>query len=36
MKLGGGGKLGVNLVQVLVRVFEPVFLNLPQPYTWSS
>ena len=29
---GGGGNLGV----ILIRVCEPVFLNLPQSYTWSS
>ena len=27
---GGGGNLGV----ILVRVFEPVFRNLSQSYTW--
>ena len=29
---GGGGGGGV----ILVRVCGPVFLNLPQSYTWSS
>ena len=27
---GGGGNLGV----IVVRVFEPVFRNLPHSYTW--
>ena len=29
---GGKGNLGV----ILVRVCEPVFQNLPNPYTWRS
>ena len=32
---GWGGE-GGNLKVILVRVCGPVFLNLPQSYTWSS
>ena len=30
--VGGGG--GGNLGLIVVRVFEPVFRNLPHSYTW--
>ena len=33
---GGGGGGGGNLNVILVRVCGPVFLNLPQSYTWPS
>ena len=33
---GGGGGGGCNLGVILLRVCEPVFLNIPQSYTWFS